>query len=133
MSSKPIRIDPAKAEVKVNQNQLSNQSEVVQVAELVQNAQQDNLIEEEKQQPDAFEDNYAASGQDDINRNQQEYSTRAEELKIQKRMTYTTNEIGSKALEDQSTKPVFESPRASNINQQISAGQSTGSMNNNRT
>ena len=61
-------------------------------------------------------DNYAASGQDDINRNQQEYSTRAEELKIQKRMTYTTNEIGSKALEDQSTKPVFESPRASNIN-----------------
>lgn len=133
MSSKPIRIEPAKAEVKVNQNQLSNQSEVVQVAELVQNAQQDNLIEEEKQQPDAFEDNYAASGQDDINRNQQEYSTRAEELKIQKRMTYTTNEIGSKALEDQSTKPVFESPRASNINQQISAGQSTGSMNNNRT
>ena len=48
MSSKPIRIEPAKAEVKVNQNQLSNQSEVVQVAELVQNAQQDNLIEEEK-------------------------------------------------------------------------------------
>ena len=88
----------------------------MQVAELVQNAQHDALIEEEKQLPDAEADDYAPSGQDDLSYNHQEHSTRAEELKIQKRMTYTTNEIGGKALADQSTKPVFESPRASNVN-----------------